>query len=153
METTTWYWYWLDDGKVQITEDANVAEKALREHKQIWGGCNGNIDLGPLGAVGDSEIISKLADKIRNEDEQFTDDIDTMKVTDDDVDDLEEIATIFIGSNSKMVGIGKGNDGPFVVVYDGSAKIYKSNPITMWGARRLYEKILMKLVDEGGGER
>ena len=47
-------WYWIDgDGKVQITEDVKVAEKALHEHKQVFG-CNKlEIDLGLLGVKKD----------------------------------------------------------------------------------------------------
>jgi len=54
-----WMYYWLDgEGKVQITEDPEVAEKALHEYKQIWWG--NKVELEMLGAVGDSEILNRL---------------------------------------------------------------------------------------------
>jgi hypothetical protein len=44
-------WYWLDGaGKVQVTHDVKIAEKALKEHKQVWGCNKENIDLGLLVA-------------------------------------------------------------------------------------------------------
>jgi len=52
MEAVIWYWIG-SDGKVQITDEVEVAEKALHEHKQVWGCNKMEIDLGLLGVKKD----------------------------------------------------------------------------------------------------
>jgi hypothetical protein len=41
--------YWLDDkGKVNATRDPDIAERALKQFKQIWGSNKGDIELALL---------------------------------------------------------------------------------------------------------
>jgi hypothetical protein len=57
----------------------------------------------------------------------------------------EETAKI----GDKTVGWGSGENGPFVVVYHGDKLVHKSNPITKWGARREYERLVNAIEHEG----
>jgi hypothetical protein len=62
----------------------------------------------------------------------------------DDLSRLEEIATI----GQKMIGWGNSENGPLVLIFRGDERVHKSNPITMHGAKKEYERLLIIILEE-----
>jgi len=62
----------------------------------------------------------------------------------EEVEGLEEIATV----GQKTIGWGTSENGPLIIAFDGDNRILKSNPITLWGARKEYEKLLVYFLEE-----